>query len=105
MAPVVENWELLTQELLGPPYLRRHPFSLASFGAKALLPASLLQKMFRTPRARALIAGLSAHSMLPLNAVSTSALALIFCGVAHTGGWPLAKGGSHAITLATPAPC
>lgn len=103
MAPVVENWELLTQELLGPLSLPRHPFKLASFGAKALLPASLLQKMFRTPRARALIAGLSAHSMLPLNAVSTSALALIFCGAAHTGGWPLAKGGSHAITLAMAA--
>src|SRR5690625_6182115 len=59
--------------------------------------------MFRTLQARALIAGLSAHSMLPLNAVSTSALALIFCGAAHTGGWPLAKGGSHAITLAMAA--
>lgn len=103
LTPIVENFDLLTQELLGPLSLPRHPLKLASFGAKALLPASVLQKVFRTPQARALIAGLSGHSMLPLNALSTSALSLIFCGAAHTKGWPIAKGGSHAITLAMAA--
>lgn len=103
MTPIVEQWDALTKDFLGPLSLPRHPFALASFGLKALLPASLFQKKFQTPRAKALVAGLAAHSMLPLHAISTSALALVFCGAAHTAGWPLARGGSHAITMAMAA--
>lgn len=103
MTPIVEKWDTLAEDFLGPLSWPRHPLALASFGLKALQPASIFQKRFHTTRAKALIAGLAAHSMLPLHAISTTALALVFCGAAHTTGWPLARGGSHAITQAMAA--
>src|SRR5690554_3550455 len=55
MTPIAENWDLLTRDFLGPLSFPRHPLKMASFGSKALLPASVLQKSFRTTQAKALI--------------------------------------------------
>jgi phytoene dehydrogenase-like protein len=44
-----------------------------------------------------LIAGLSAHSFLPLTAPLTASFALIFASAAHTSGWPLPRGGAQRI--------
>src|SRR4051812_10914614 len=64
----------------------------------ALLPSSLLARLaFSSERARALIAGLAAHSFLPLTAPFTSSFAVIFAASAHAFGWPLPRGGSQRI--------
>jgi phytoene dehydrogenase-like protein len=97
VSPIVENWENLTKDFLGPLRFPRHPFQLAAFGLKGLQPASLFQRRFKSERTKALFAGLAAHSILPLNSIATSAIGLVFCGAAHTGGWPLPKGGSQSI--------
>src|SRR5205823_14038861 len=85
------------------PILRfpRHPLLLARFGMRALLPAARLP--FRGERARALVAGLAAHSFLPLEAPFTASFALIFSAAAHSSGWPLARGGSQRIADALAA--
>lgn len=70
------------------------------FGLKALQPATFFQKRFETERAKALFAGMAAHSILPLDAIATTAIALVFFGTAHTGGWPLPQGGSQSIANA-----
>jgi phytoene dehydrogenase-like protein len=52
---------------------------------------------FETAEARALFAGVAAHTMLPLEKAFTSAIALVLTGAADIGGWPLPEGGSQAI--------
>jgi phytoene dehydrogenase-like protein len=97
IAPLLEDWDGLARDFLAPLRLPDHPLRLASFGLKALQPASLFRRRFKTRRARALFGGMAAHSLLPLNSWSTSALGLVFYAAAHRGGWPLAKGGSQSI--------
>ncbi len=97
VGPVVNNWKELTEDFLGPLSIPGSPFKLARFGLKGLQPACLLKKRFKTERAQAMFAGLAAHSILKLNEIATSAIGLVFFGAAHTGGWPLPKGGSQAI--------
>jgi phytoene dehydrogenase-like protein len=74
MEPIADNWDTLTSDFLGPLRFPKHPIDLALFGLKALQPASLFQRRFKDERAKALFAGLVAHSILPLNAISTSAI-------------------------------
>lgn len=100
--PVVHHWEELAPQLLGPfSLIPDTPFLMARFGLKALQPAErLANATFATAQAKALFAGLAAHSILPLDAISTSAIGLVLGSVGHVHGWPFPKGGSHAITKA-----
>lgn len=98
MAPLVANWSHLEMELLGPLRVPRHPFGLARFGLHALRSASgLARSIFRTERARALFAGLAAHSILPLEQLATAAIGLVLGIVGHVAGWPIPRGGSQRI--------
>src|SRR5690606_17198417 len=45
-------------------------------------------------------AGMAAHSMLPLDYMTTSAVALVLSIAGHTGGWPIPRGGSQQIANA-----
>ncbi|MEI9998093.1 MAG: NAD(P)/FAD-dependent oxidoreductase [Verrucomicrobiota bacterium] len=102
--PLLSRWPALRGEILGPVRWPRHPFALARFGARALLPATVLARtLFQTARARALFAGICAHSVLPLNAIASSAVGLVLSLAGHTGGWPLPRGGSQAIARALAA--
>jgi phytoene dehydrogenase-like protein len=93
-------WELL-EEVLGPAHLPRHPLVLARFGIPALLPATVLgRSWFRGARARALLAGCAAHSILPLTRPVSAAVGMLFLFSAHVETWPIARGGSTAITTA-----
>jgi len=95
--PLTSHWEDLTRDFLGPLKFPANPVQMASFGLKALQPASLFQTRFDMDRTKALFAGMVAHSMLPLDYWSTTAIGLVFFGTAHTGGWPLPKGGSQSL--------
>lgn len=98
ITPFVKNWPKLAREFLGPLRLPRHPLAMTGFGLRAVLPASVLAKLaFRGERARALFAGLSAHSVLPLEHVPSSAIGLILGVLAHVVGWPIPQGGSQSI--------
>jgi phytoene dehydrogenase-like protein len=55
---------------------------------------------FRQEPARALLAGMAAHSMLPLEKLSTAAIALALLAAAHTGGWPFPRGGAQQLANA-----
>jgi phytoene dehydrogenase-like protein len=101
LGPLTERWEAIVPELLTPMlHLPRHPLALARFGLPGLAPASLLARRLRTPQARALLAGLAAHSMRPLNAAGTGAFALLLGILAHAVGWPVIEGGSAKLTEA-----
>ena len=97
--PLVREVGLTLPAILAP--LRSvpgHPLAMARFGLEGILPASLLARRFRTEEARALLAGVAAHAMLPLTAPLTSAFGLVLMTAAHAVGWPVAEGGSAAIT-------
>jgi phytoene dehydrogenase-like protein len=71
-APLVEDWDRFAPAMLGPLRIPRHPLETARFGLFAIQPAMrLAQARFCGARARALFAGMAAHSMLPLRKLVT----------------------------------
>src|SRR5213594_3942385 len=105
VAPLVPEWNDLAADALGP-LIRfpRHPFVMARLGLPGALPARLLARVaFSGVRARALFAGLAAHSVLPLDAPLTASFALMFAVATHVANWPLPRGGSQRIADALAA--
>ena len=102
MKPLAGNWENLSIEFLQPIlHWPHHPITLAHFGILGLCPATLLAKFaFKGERARALFAGIAAHSFLPLEAPVSSAFALVLGLAGHAVGWPIPRGGSQQISNA-----
>lgn len=100
--PLVEGADRLLPQLLNQVLSwPRHPFTLARFGLEAIRSAAgFARARFREPRTRAHWAGLAGHSVLPLEAPLTNAFALMFTLLAHTTGFPLARGGSQRIAEA-----
>jgi phytoene dehydrogenase-like protein len=58
----------------------------------------LARRHFRTEKARALFAGLAAHSFLPLDAWGSAAFGLVLGAAAHAVGWPIPRGGAQRIS-------
>lgn len=102
MQPLVDNWDKLSTEILGPLRIPpRHPLLLAQFGLHAIWPArALAQRVFEGERARAVFAGMAAHAMMPLDQALTAAFGLVLGTSAHVVGWPMARGGSCHIAEA-----
>lgn len=99
MAPLVDDSDELIRDILGPLRLPRHPLALARFGWYAIRPArDLAESLFSGERARALFAGLAAHSMLPLEKPVSAGFGLVLAMLGHAVGWPLSRGGSQQIT-------
>jgi phytoene dehydrogenase-like protein len=92
------HWESIAQDTMGP-LLRipTHPLLLARFGLPTVLPAAVLARLFRTPQAKALWAGVAAHAYRPLSAPFSSAIGLGILTAGHAAGWAVAEGGSQAI--------
>jgi phytoene dehydrogenase-like protein len=105
MKPLARNWEKLANEFLQPMlHFPRHPIALARFGIPAICPTTFLAKsLFRHEPARALFAGIAAHSFLPLEAPVSSAFALVLGLAGHAVGWPIPRGGSQRIANALAA--
>jgi phytoene dehydrogenase-like protein len=105
MAPLAAAWDGLAQDLLGPfPFPPRHPLVLARFGLSAIRSArGLAESRFSGTRARALFAGLAAHSIMPLEKPPTASFGLVLGLLGHAVGWPLPKGGSQRIADALAA--
>jgi phytoene dehydrogenase-like protein len=101
MKPLVRDWEKLIFEFLGPLRFPRYPFVMARFGLLALQSVDLLAHLaFRGERARALFAGLGAHSIMSLYRTPSAAFGLMLGMLAHSVGWPLPEGGSQSVANA-----
>jgi phytoene dehydrogenase-like protein len=93
------RFDRLRHEILGPVlHFPRHPVDLARFGLPSLLSASTLARAFRTPTGRALFAGAAAHSFSPLGRPMSAAVGMALIVSGHHGGWPVARGGSRAVS-------
>ena len=102
MNSLVDAWDTLENQLLGPALKFPEPgmlWPLTKFGPPALAPASLLGPLFGK-RGAALWAGLAGHSLLPMESLSSSAVACVLGLLAHKVGWPLPRGGSAQISVA-----
>ena len=99
---LVDDWPDLCREILAPVlHLPRSPLLLARFGLYAMLPATTLARSaFQSARARALFAGMAAHSVLPLSSAFSSAVAIVLCAAGHATGWPIAEGGAQSLANA-----
>ncbi|MDQ0994589.1 NAD(P)/FAD-dependent oxidoreductase [Streptomyces sp. V3I7] len=100
-APSVRDWDALAQDMMGP-LLRvpTHPLLLARFGLPTTLPATVLARLFKSPQAQALWAGVAAHAFRPLTGPFTSAIGLGILTAGHAAGWAVAEGGSQSIARA-----
>ncbi|HTP16158.1 MAG TPA: NAD(P)/FAD-dependent oxidoreductase [Streptosporangiaceae bacterium] len=95
LGPLVRDAGLILPTVLAP--LRSvpaHPAAMARFGLDGLLPASRLARRFSTRQAAALLAGVCAHAILPLDTPLTGGFGLTLAIIAHTAGWPVVEGGS-----------
>lgn len=98
MAPLAARWAALERDVLAPPHWPHHPAPLAAFGLRAARSAGgLLGSRFRHPPARALFAGMAAHSCLPLERPGSAAFGLVLGLLGHAFGWPLPRGGAQRI--------
>jgi phytoene dehydrogenase-like protein len=99
MDPLVRNTDKLVLDILGPARLPRHPLALARFGPSAIRSAvGLATSLYKEDRAKALFAGIAAHSMLSLRRAPTAAYAIMLGLVGHGYGWPTIEGGAQVLT-------
>src|SRR5436190_900479 len=99
--PIAGAWQAVEPLVLGPfpPPLRalRALLRLAPAARAALGDArSVAASAFETKGARALFAGLAAHSMLPLERRPSAGFGLALAALAHVDGWGFPRGGAQA---------
>jgi phytoene dehydrogenase-like protein len=97
---VVDLWPRIDEDILGPLRMPQHPLDLIKFGLPALRSALSTANKFKTTEAKGLWAGMAAHSFLPLNQLTTTAVGLVLMANGHLKGWPIPKGGSQQIANA-----
>jgi phytoene dehydrogenase-like protein len=97
-SPLLANWDGLRHDLLKAIGWPRHPLAMARFGLLGLRSArAVADGHFKEARARALFAGLAAHSFLPLESPVSAAFGLVLGLAAHAVGWPIPRGGAQSI--------
>jgi len=99
--PLVERSDPIVAAVFAPiRSVPRRPVSAARFARVAVLPATRLSRRFETEEARALLAGVAAHSMQPLTAPVSGGFGALLALLAHTVGWPVVEGGSSSLVSA-----
>lgn len=100
--PFASRWFKLAPDLLGPlPLFPSHPLLMGRLGLRAFPSARWIANcLFSTERAKALFAGLAAHSVLSLDEPLSSAFGIMLGVIAHAVGWPIPRGGAQSLTNA-----
>jgi phytoene dehydrogenase-like protein len=98
-APYVAAWPELRHDVLAPLRLPRNPMLMARFGLHGIRSAvGLARAEFRGERARALFAGLAAHSIMPLEAPLSASIGMVMGITGHACGWPFPRGGAQRLS-------
>ncbi len=99
--PLVQHYAGITEEILSPMRSLPHdPAVMARFGLLAMRSAARTAERFSGEEARGLIAGVAAHSMLPLDRALTGGVGLLLAMLGMAVGWPVVEGGSAALVTA-----
>jgi phytoene dehydrogenase-like protein len=105
---IVRCWPAAEPIVVGPhpPSPRAIARALKAFGPREIArtmraglasATALAEARFSGERARAMLAGHAAHSMLPLETRPSSGVALFLIALAHVYGWALPRGGSQRL--------
>jgi phytoene dehydrogenase-like protein len=96
---LVEGWRPLSDTVLDPfAWPPRSPLVTAGFGAVGVWGSEAVAgRALAAEPARALLAGLAAHSTLDLAAPLTTGVGVLLGVLGHAVGWPVAVGGSQSI--------
>lgn len=97
LAPYVERFDELLEMVLAPLRFPKHPLLMARFGLSAIRSAASYLRRFSEPAAPAMLAGIAAHSIVPLEKLATMSFGILLAASGHAVGWPVARGGSQAI--------
>lgn len=84
-------------------HVPEHPVKLAHFGLNAVLPATWSARRWRGDEARALFGGVAAHAFSSLRTPLSSSVGHMLTAAGLVHGWPVAAGGSQAISNAMAA--
>ena len=100
MEPFAKQWDRLAWEILRPvALLPRTPWLMARLGLISLSSATAVaNRVFKGVRAKALFAGIAAHSFLALDEPLSGAFGVLLGVTAHAVGWPVPRGGAQSIT-------
>jgi phytoene dehydrogenase-like protein len=101
IGPLVADLDNVVETFLAARILP-NPFSKAAriMGVHGSRSSAALADRFGSAPARALIAGLAAHAIAPLDTPFTAGIALLFAAVGNGPGWPLVRGGSQNLASA-----
>ncbi|HSR17203.1 MAG TPA: NAD(P)/FAD-dependent oxidoreductase [Ignavibacteriaceae bacterium] len=96
--PLVDNWDFIKNDILGPLKIPSNPVKLGKFGFYAVKPAEkFINNYFSHEYAKSFFAGMAGHSIMSLDKLITSAIGLVLIILGHRIGWPVSKGGSQKI--------
>ncbi|HVR29083.1 MAG TPA: NAD(P)/FAD-dependent oxidoreductase [Thermoanaerobaculia bacterium] len=103
LRPLVEAWEDLVGRFLRP--LRPALYSRAAlrFAQAAVRSAEGLCRRFETDDAKALVAGLAGHAVMPLDRSPSASVGIVLALLGHAVGWPFPRGGSQRLADAMAA--
>lgn len=100
-APATRQIEAVVDAFIGPLHrVVKFPMVAATVGTRAALSASVAAASLHGEASKALLMGIAAHSFSPLTRPGSAAVAMVLGGLGATRGWPVARGGSQAITNA-----
>ncbi|HET7115032.1 MAG TPA: NAD(P)/FAD-dependent oxidoreductase, partial [Hanamia sp.] len=100
-SPLAEEWPSILSAFVGPLHLSAYSNAKAKFAFYAISSGRHLAKhQFTTTEAQSMFAGMAAHSMLPLDKLTSSSIGIVLNTMAHINGWPLPKSGAQQITNA-----
>lgn len=97
--PLLDDWEKIKTNLLGPLGLPESPLPFMKFGLKAMPSAQMLvNHYFKNERSKMFFYGSAAHSTLPLTNIASASFGLVLTTSAHKYNWPFPKGGAANFT-------
>jgi phytoene dehydrogenase-like protein len=98
---LAERFDDITADFLRPMlHVPEHPLKLTRFGLYSGMPAGVLARRWSGDEGQALFAGVAAHAFRPFGSPMSSAIGVALGTAAHRYGWPVAEGGSQAISAA-----
>jgi len=98
MSPLVGDWDKLLDDILLPFHFPRHIVPYMRFVSMTLRSVRRFSRtVFKGERARAIFAGIGAHSILPMYRRGGAAYGLLLAAAGHASGWPVVRGGSRGI--------
>jgi phytoene dehydrogenase-like protein len=98
LAPIAARFTELAPMILGPLRWPDDPALFVEFGVRAMRSMiGLARGRFVGEAPSALLGGIAAHAMVPLDRAFTASFAMVLGAAGHAVGWPIAEGGSQAI--------